>query len=43
LSVDDPEHIRRPPLVFTNLAALFPGKAKITTNYPSEPVIVDKW
>ena len=34
LSVDDPKYILRPPIVFTNLAALFPGKAAITTNKP---------
>jgi len=32
LSVDDPKYILRAPVVFTNLAALFPGKATITTN-----------
>lgn len=34
LSVNDPKYILRPPLAFTNLAALFPGKATITTNWP---------
>jgi hypothetical protein len=34
LNVDDPKYILRPPLVFTNLAALFPGKAEIITNRP---------
>ena len=32
LMVDEPKYILRPPLVFTNLTALFPGKAEITTN-----------
>jgi hypothetical protein len=36
LSVDDPKYILRQPVVFTNLAALFPGKATITTNWPVE-------
>lgn len=34
LSVQDPKYILRKPLVFTNLAALFPGVAPIYTNYP---------
>jgi hypothetical protein len=38
LKVRDPKYILRPSLVFTNLAALFPGKAEITTNKPG-PVI----
>ncbi len=37
LGVDDPRYILRKPLVFTNLAALFPGKATITTNWPVKP------
>jgi hypothetical protein len=45
LNVYDAKYILRPPLVFTNLEALFPGQAKITTNYPSKPIIIDgsKW
>lgn len=38
LTVNEPKYIRRPPLTFTNLAALFPGKAEIITNKPG-PVI----
>ena len=34
LDVYDPKYILRPPLTFTNLAALFPGKAEIITNKP---------
>ena len=34
LTVCDPKYILRPPLVFTNLAALFPGVAPVHTNYP---------
>ena len=43
LSVDDPKYILRQRVVFTNLAALFPGKATITTNYPpkSPPTPID--
>lgn len=41
LSVDDPKYILRPPLVFTNLEALFPGQGKITTNYPTKPIVID--
>lgn len=37
LTVDDPKYILRKPVVFTNLAALFPGKATITTNWPVKP------
>jgi hypothetical protein len=33
-NIRDPKYILRRPLVFTNLAALFPGKATITTNWP---------
>ena len=37
LAVSDPKYILRKPLVFTNLASLFPGKAPITifTNWPT--------
>jgi hypothetical protein len=38
LSIDNPKYSLRPPLVFTNLAALFPGQAEIITNYPATPV-----
>ncbi len=38
LSVEDPKYILRAPVVFTNLAALFPGKATITTNRPVETI-----
>jgi hypothetical protein len=34
LNVYDPKYILRQPLVLTNMAALFPGKAEITTNKP---------
>ena len=34
LRVEDPKYISRKPLVFPNLAALFPGVAMIHTNYP---------
>ena len=37
LTVFDPKYILREPVVFTNLAALFPGKASITTNWPAKP------
>lgn len=40
MGVDDPKYNRRPPLVFTNLAALFPGQAMLTTNYPTTPIAV---
>jgi hypothetical protein len=40
LDIDDPKYCLRPPLIFTNLTALFPGKAKITTNYPTTPIVV---
>jgi hypothetical protein len=40
LSIDHPKYNLRPPLVFTNLAALFPGNAAITTNYPITPTII---
>jgi hypothetical protein len=41
LSVEDPKYILRPPIVFTNLAALFPGKATITTNKPGKVIVID--
>lgn len=37
LNVGDAKYILRQPLIFTNLAALFPGQATITTNWPSKP------
>jgi len=40
LSVEDPKYILRKELVFTNLAALFPGTARITTNGPVKPQII---
>jgi len=40
LRVNKPEYILRPPLVFTNLAELFPGQAAIVTNYPVKPIVV---
>ena len=41
LTVNDPKYIQRRPLTFTNFATLFPDKAAITTNYPTEPAIID--
>jgi hypothetical protein len=41
LSIDDPKYNLRPPLVFTNLTALFPGTALIRTNYPVTPTVVE--
>lgn len=38
LTVRESKYILRPPLVFTNLSALFPGKAEIITNKPG-PII----
>ncbi|MGP8200375.1 MAG: hypothetical protein ACLQU4_12840 [Limisphaerales bacterium] len=38
LRVEDPKYILRTPLVFTNLAALFPGIAPIHTNYPVKTI-----
>src|SRR5258708_17526711 len=38
LSVSDPRYILRKPLLFTNLASLFPGTAPIFTNRPVKPV-----
>lgn len=40
MKVDDPKYILRQPLVFTNLAALFPGKAEITTNWHGKPHVL---
>jgi hypothetical protein len=37
LTVDDVKYIARQPVVFTNLAALFPGQATIRTNWPVKP------
>jgi len=41
LNVYDSKYILRPPLMFTNLEALFPGNGKITTYHPSKPKIID--
>lgn len=38
LSVNNPKYILRQPLIVTNLAELFPGKALIVTNIPSKPI-----
>jgi hypothetical protein len=38
LRVEDPKYILREPLIFTNLAALFPGIAPIHTNYPVKTI-----
>ncbi|HEV2330542.1 MAG TPA: hypothetical protein VGY56_17310 [Verrucomicrobiae bacterium] len=38
LSIADPTFILRPPLIFTNLASLFPGVAPIHTNHPAKAV-----
>jgi hypothetical protein len=38
LRVEDPKYILRKPLVFTNLAALFPGTAPIHTNHPVKTI-----
>ncbi len=40
LRVDDPKYILRPPLVFTNLATLFPGVAPIFTNHPVKTIFM---
>jgi hypothetical protein len=40
-SVDDPKYILRRPIEFTNLAALFPGKAAIITNRPGGVIVID--
>lgn len=37
LTVYDSKYILRPPVVFTNLTALFPGKGTVTTNWPVKP------
>jgi hypothetical protein len=39
ISINDPQYILRQPIVFTNLAALFPGKAQILTNEVIKPKI----
>ena len=36
--VEDPKYIMRPPVVFTNMAALFPGVVPIHTNYPAKSI-----
>ena len=41
LKVSSEKFILRPPLRFTNLASLFPGKIAITTNKPVEVKIMD--
>lgn len=41
MTVNEPKYILRPPLVLTNLAALFPGKAEIITNKPSKLIFID--
>lgn len=38
LRIEDPTYILRKPLVFTNLAALFPGVAPIHTNHPVQTI-----
>jgi hypothetical protein len=38
LTVDDQKYILRKPLVFTNLPDLFPGVARINTNYPPKSI-----
>jgi hypothetical protein len=38
LCVEDPKYIMRAPVVFTNMAALFPGVAPIHTNYPAKSI-----
>ena len=40
LTVRDPKYILRPPIVFTNMAALFPGSAPIYTNYPTPTIYI---
>lgn len=40
LDVQDPKYILRQPLVFTNLAALFPGSAIVSTNYPVKTIFL---
>jgi len=41
LHVEDAKYILRKPLVFTNLAALFPGVAPVITNYPKAPIWIN--
>ncbi len=41
LKVDDSRHILREPIAFTNLAALFPGKANVVTNFHVKHVTID--
>ena len=41
LSIDDLKYNLRPPLVFTNMAALFPAQAAIRTNFPVETKVID--
>lgn len=41
LAVYVPRYNLRPPIVFTNLAGLFPGQAVIKTNYPVTPIVVE--
>jgi hypothetical protein len=41
LDVMDAKYILRPSLVFTNLAALFPGQATVATNWPKPPKVID--
>ena len=43
LGIDDPKYDLRPPLIFTNLATLFPGNAVITTNYQVAPIVAAPW
>ena len=40
LTVEDPAFIQRPPLVVTNLAAVFPGSYPTITNHPAVPEMV---
>lgn len=40
LNVEDPHYILRKEVTFTNLAALFPGTALITSNSPPKPKII---
>lgn len=40
LNIEDPKYNLRPPIIFTNLAALFPGTALIHTNYPVSPTVL---
>jgi hypothetical protein len=36
--VDNPKYMLRPPITFSNLAELFPGKAEIITNRPGQAI-----